>query len=305
MVWFVSSAAWAADSLRYIDHPLAGRIFDVNASAFISEETLMERLRMTRYALVGEKHDNSEHHSLENRILQTIGGGNTRVVFEMLDESQSAGINLLSSKDSSEGIRQKLQWNERSWPWEDYGPLVHAAVATGSQVVAGNIDRKRIRALYEGNHGELEANPSFASLDVLDPLERESIREQLFVSHCEMMPREALDPMITIQAARDASMAHAMLHDGPNKGRGQALLVAGGFHVRHDIGVPRHLRYHDPEAEVTVIQLVEVQPDISTPSGYAAVSPDRANYVWFTPAAPEEDYCAGFHAKKSPSTSEK
>ncbi|MYH92018.1 MAG: hypothetical protein F4128_14880, partial [Gammaproteobacteria bacterium] len=51
-----------AAPMRFADHPLSGRIFDVKRDAFVDEPELVERLRGIRLVLVGEKHDNDEHH---------------------------------------------------------------------------------------------------------------------------------------------------------------------------------------------------------------------------------------------------
>jgi uncharacterized iron-regulated protein len=43
-------------------HPLVGRIWDVKAGAFIGEDVLVARLVASRFVLLGERHDNPDHH---------------------------------------------------------------------------------------------------------------------------------------------------------------------------------------------------------------------------------------------------
>ncbi len=288
-----SGAVLAGDTaaMRFQDHPLSGRIFDVQRDAFVDESTLMERLRDLRLVLVGEKHDNHEHHLIERRILGRLVDNLARVVFEMLDEDQQPLIPTLARGDTLEVIREKLSWPDR-WPWPDYGPLIQTVVEQDGTVVAGNIDRERIGALYSGDAGWLDDDPRFASHDVLGHAGREAVRERLFVSHCEVMPRASLDPMITIQAARDASMAHALLGTGDSGPPARSILVAGGFHTRRDLGVPAHIAFRDSEAEAAIVLLREVEPGLTMPGDYEEVSTASADYLWFTPAAPEKDYCA-------------
>lgn len=280
-----------AAPMRFADHPLSGRIFDVKRDAFVDEPELVERLRGIRLVLVGEKHDNDEHHLIERRLLDRLVDNRTRVVFEMMDESQQPLIETLERGDAMEVIRDKLSWPDR-WPWSDYGPLIQTVLKRGGAIVAGNIDRERIGILYSEKPGWLDDDPRFASHGVLGHAGREAFRERLYVSHCEVMPRESLDPMITIQTARDASMAHAMLGNGDAGPPTRSILVAGGFHTRRDLGVPAHIGFLDSEAETAILLLREAEPGLSMPGDYDEVSTASADYLWFTPAAPEKDYCA-------------
>src|SRR4051794_21542665 len=45
--------------------PLAGRIWDAQARDFLDEGSVMLRAERARFVLLGEKHDNPEHHRLQ------------------------------------------------------------------------------------------------------------------------------------------------------------------------------------------------------------------------------------------------
>ena len=62
-----------------------------------------------------------------------------------------------------------------------------------------------------------------------------------------------------------------------------ALLIAGGFHVRRDLGVPLHLEDLGAGEGMQVLMLAEVGK---------TVSPQQADYAWYTPALPPQDHCA-------------
>src|SRR3989442_12060977 len=53
-------------------HPLVGRIWDVKASAFISEETLLSRLGGSRFVILGERHDKPHHHALQAKLVPAL-----------------------------------------------------------------------------------------------------------------------------------------------------------------------------------------------------------------------------------------
>ena len=86
--------------------------------------------------------------------------------------------------------------------------------------------------------------------------------------------------MLAVQQQRDRSMATVLL-DAPRP----ALLIAGAYHVRYDLGVPLHIR--DLQAPVAnqqrVLIFAEADEDVEAGS---------ADFVWYTPAVEAKDYCA-------------
>src|SRR3989442_9183693 len=53
-------------------HPLVGRIWDVKAGTFIPENTLVARLVASRFVLLGERHDNPDHHVLQAKLVRAM-----------------------------------------------------------------------------------------------------------------------------------------------------------------------------------------------------------------------------------------
>src|SRR5262245_26202422 len=68
------------------DHPLAGRVWDPPAARFVTPTTLVSRLTVARFVLLGEKHDNADHHRLQAWALQQLfaSGRRPAVALEML-----------------------------------------------------------------------------------------------------------------------------------------------------------------------------------------------------------------------------
>lgn len=62
-----------------------------------------------------------------------------------------------------------------------------------------------------------------------------------------------------------------------------ALLLAGGWHARKDVGVPLHVLDLGAARAPTVLMLAEQG---------AEVTAAMADFVWYTPATPAQDYCA-------------
>src|SRR5688572_24729238 len=79
-----SATSWKSPLGR--NHPLTGRIWDVSSDRFIDRETLVERSARADFVLLGERHDNPDHHVLQGELLRSLiaVGRRPAVGFEML-----------------------------------------------------------------------------------------------------------------------------------------------------------------------------------------------------------------------------
>lgn len=286
----VMARDWQSPLLR--DHPLTGVIIETRSGERLSESQLLARLTPMSYVLIGEKHDNADHHQIEAWLLAALLAGDDQadpptaqaVVFEMLDEAQQPALDRLAPTDSLESMQAALAWPAHGWDWAVYGPLIKQALILRATVLAGNVANPLLKAVYQRGADALQG-ARFDTLSSLTPAQQADIQQQIFESHCQLMPFERLAPMVTAQAARDASMAHA-LSAAPYR---QAILLAGGFHVDKRLGVPVHLRGRSPDASVSVVMLVEVSAGAEASGDYALDA--AADYIWFTPKATDVDYC--------------
>ena len=108
---------------------------------------------------------------------------------------------------------------------------------------------------------------------------REALLAQIRASHCGKLPEDQLPAMLAVQQRRDRRMADAL-----RKAPRPAMLLAGAYHVRRDLGVPLHLADLG-SGEAAVLILAEVGSEVGA---------QEADFVWYTPAMPEEDFCARF-----------
>ena len=118
------------------------------------------------------------------------------------------------------------------------------------------------------------------------------LRKEIDASHCGMLPASQFDAMVRVQQARDFSMAGSLLDPGQEHGDGIRVLIAGNYHIRKDLGVPRYLAHKGVDS--TSIAFLEVAPGMFDPQAYLAeaYSEQAFDFVWFTPASSQEDYCA-------------
>jgi uncharacterized iron-regulated protein len=245
----------------------------VAARRRVDERELATRVRSSDVVLVGETHDNPDHHRLEARIVDAFAAGHDApaVVFEMLDRDRQPAVeaSLSAHPGDVDALAHAVDWASSGWPsWAMYRPVFQAAVAARGTFMAAGIDRAS--AMRVAKDGVAVFDPSldgvFGLHDPLPPDVQATLRDEIREAHCGLMPEGMLDSMVTVQRARDALLA-ARLHEGSVNGHG-ALLIAGAGHVRRDWGVPAQLaRVY--QAKPLAIALLEVRAKVATPDGYA------------------------------------
>ena len=62
------------------DHPSVGTILRMSDGAELDEAALLAAARRHRFVLLGEKHDNPDHHRLQARLLRKLGAPDAPVV---------------------------------------------------------------------------------------------------------------------------------------------------------------------------------------------------------------------------------
>ncbi len=294
-------ARW--QSKRDIDHPLVGVIMDVAAQRRVSEAELTARVQAADIVLVGETHDNPDHHRLEAALVEAFSAARhaPAVVFEMLNREQQPAVDasLATHPGDADALAQAVAWDSSGWPaWSIYRPVFEASLASHGPILAAGLDRNAAMGIAHSGVAALE--PSLVqAFGLAAPLPVEvqaSMRHEMSEAHCGLLPESMLDSMVLVQRARDALLAER-LHEGAEGGRG-ALLIAGAGHVRRDQGVPAQLTRAYGAASLA-IGLLQVNAEDASPERYAAGFEARVlpfDFVWFTPRANDVDHCAELRA---------
>jgi len=284
------------------DHPLVGDIWDAEQGAVIDASALARRLATAKFVLLGEQHDNPDHHRLQARLITELvkAGRRPAVVLEMLEIEQQPEIDryVAQSDASAAGFGAALGWEKTSWPpFSEYQPIFEAAFATKLSIVAGNIAQEQARALVKQGLGALPAERAHQlRLDQpFPPALEAALIDELRASHCGQLPESLLGPMALAQHARDAQMAQALRSAGGVDG---AVLIAGAGHARLDRGAAYYLKLEEPDAQVVSVLFHEVHREDKDASG-TFTQQGPFDYVWFTPRASDDDPCAGFHERQS------
>ena len=284
-----------------MDHPLVGRIWDARAARWTNEAELREALSSVYFVMLGEKHDNPDHHRLQAEILGWLvaAGRHPVVAIEMAAEDQQALIDsaVTDSPRDPDPIGRALDWDAR-WPtWSAYRPIFATALTAQLRIVAANLPEDQVRTLARQGPGAIDA-AVVARLGLDRPIRpevRSDMIHELMEVHCGMLPEHVADRMVIAQVARDAQLTLRMIEAADADG---AVLITGAGHVRNDRAVPERLRELKPDRTRASVAFMEVAAGVTEPAAYAeryGATELPFDYLWFTPVITDDDPCADFH----------
>jgi uncharacterized iron-regulated protein len=242
------------------------------------------------FILLGELHDNPDHHRARAEQLRQLIAKEPRtvVVFEQFSRTQDAAVAQArrAHPGDVEAVIEAAQFDRKNWRWPLHQPLFDAVLATGAEAHGGNIDRDQVRRIVR--EGDAAWPVDLLALRDRAPwsaTQQATLAKDIQDGHCGAMPEAMLPGMVQAQRARDAAMAKAML-DARQAGARQVVLIAGNGHVRRDVAVPVYLQAAGvPAADIDAVAYLE--PDSSVPAG----GYDRVERA---PEAKREDPCAVF-----------
>ncbi len=307
-----------ADWRKTCTHTLCGFVLDTSKPLFEGLPTcrheswraLLTRMHETQstggVALLGEVHDNGEHHKLRAILLEAFEAA----VFEHIRADQQPALDQFAefsqtaaSLGTASDLLKFLEWRQSPWSkTADFRPLFSAVVSARLPVYPGDPPRDLMRrAAKEGIDVALAAEER-TRLSLAIPLgaaaDAASLAE-IEASHCGMIPTAAHPNMASAQRYRDAHMADVLLKAASQ--HGSSLLFAGNGHVRTDRGVPWYLRARAPSKAIVSVMLIEVLDGKTDASAYIPRDPDgkpAADFIVFTPPGPnrDKDPCEGMKA---------
>jgi uncharacterized iron-regulated protein len=299
-------------SPRHRDHPLVGKIWDGRAGAFVDEGALAAAVAAADFVLLGEVHDNADHHLLQARLVRAAIGAGRRpaLAFEMLSTEQQPAVDaaLARAPGDPDALAKAVGWAESGWPpFQLYRPIFAAGLEAGLPIVAANLPRAMVKALVSGGVEVLDppVRERLARGEPVPAEQLEEMRTEMRESHCNELPEALIDPLVLAQRARDATMAARIAE--ADAGRG-AMLVTGNGHIRTDRGVPAFLAEEAPGRTVLAVAFLEVLPEATEPAAYQALLGARTfpfDFAVFTAGEEREDMCAGLRHRARRQAEEK
>lgn len=253
--------------------PVVGQIVDLRSGQTLTAQELIEQLAPSSRLIVGEQHDNRDHHELQRWLLQALGDQRAQgsLLLEMLTPDQQARVDDVRQATSLPAdLPGALAW-QAGWDWDLYGPIVRFALTQPYPLLAANLQATEVRAIYADQPTLSGTRSNAASV-------RTRLLAQVSESHCGLLPESQMPAMLAVQQQRDRRMAERLL-----AAPAPSLLLAGAYHARKDVGVPLHVLDLGAAQAPTVLMLAQQGSEVT-----AAM----ADYVWYTPVTPAPDYCA-------------
>jgi uncharacterized iron-regulated protein len=261
----------------------------------MSRHNWQDRLRGDAIVLLGELHDNAQHHRQRLEILRRTfaAGWRPAIAMEQFDRERQADIDrarrerprdaqhVIDLATPSKGTRGG------NWSWDYYRPFVELALeyhvplvaANLSNSDAGKVSREGFAAVFDADVlRKLRLNETVPA-DLQAAQERE-----IEAGHCNALPQTALPAMARAQFARDAMMASILEAHAANG----VVLIAGNGHVRRDIGVPRWM---SPALRARALAVGYFETD-------GSAAPDQAfDEIVRTASAQRTDPCIEFNRR--------
>lgn len=271
-LWLLAVVWLAGCQHGVVPPPINGEIRDLRSGEVLTAQQLLVRLAAPERLIIGEQHDNADHHVAQLWLLRALGEQRPQgsLLLEMLTPDQQPKVDAVRQAASPpSGLPETLAWQD-GWDWNLYGPIIRFALPQTYPLLAANLENSEIRAFYR-NPPVLKGAQSNA------PSVKETLLEQIAESHCGLLPESQMPAMLAVQQQRDRRMAERLLA-APTP----SILLAGAWHARKDVGVPQHAVDLGAIESPTVLMLAEQGGEVT-----AAM----ADYVWYTPATPKQDYC--------------
>ena len=253
--------------------PVSGEIRDLHSGQVLTAQELLTRLAGAPHVIIGEQHDNADHHAAQLWLLRSLGEQRPQgsLLLEMLTPDQQPNVDQVRHAAARPtDLAAALDWQD-GWDWKLYGPIVRFALTQSYPLLAANLDDSEIRAVYRQPPALTGVRSNAATV-------KATLLEQISDSHCGLLLKSQMPAMLSVQQQRDRRMAERLL-----AAPAPAMLLVGAWHARKDAGVSLHVLDLGAAQAPTVLMLAEQG---------AEVSAAMADYVWYTPATPAQDYCA-------------
>jgi len=296
-----------AEAMLFTDHPLAGKIWDMNGRNFIDEATLLAGIDKVDVLLLGETHDNSLHHELQLKLLKAriASGARPALMMEQLDIDSQLSINHALTGSNRNKVLDNLTKLIEFKDWKMYRPFLAIAYDYKLPVIAANISSERLQPVIWDGFAAYDAD-ELKRLDV-EQVWNEKRQQYLDMhmggAHCDQLKDELRAGLARSQRLRDAMMVDSAV---ASIGRGVVGII-GSSHARRDVGLPIYFAARAPKAHIFSIAFVEVAPGRTNPTAYEAESATGDapfDAIWFTPSIARTDPCAIIkHKKAQPSVS--
>lgn len=162
-------------------------IRDLKSGQVLTARQLAERLATASHVLVGEQHNNPDHHALQLWLLQALADRRPQgsLLLEILTASQQAHVDAaragIATSSYPADLCAALNWQPR-WDWDVYGPVLRFALAQPYPLLAAGPDPDDNAAIPERLARSLSQAPPPAMLFAETDYARKDIGAPLYMT---------------------------------------------------------------------------------------------------------------------------
>ena len=286
----------ASDTQLESHNDLIGKIWDVKNEKFIDHQQLFKNISTSHYILLGETHDNLQHHNDHALLIQQIAAiqPHTAIAMEMVNSDQVNAIDK-AKITSTNDLLNILENSNNNWDYRKYYASVFDSIFNAKlTIIAADLDKPELMNILRG--GFAYAPKQIQQLIQNNPLTdqaQESLKLEIEATHCGMATDNMTKAMMLGQQVRDANIA-INLFKTSHEGAPEVVLISGSGHIRRDRGVPMYLHSLDPANNIVSVAWLEVNNEYPNPGDYAAQwsqSQLPFDFVVFTQQTERTDPC--------------
>lgn len=202
-----------------------------------------------QFVLVGESHDNAEHHQVQADVIEALvnAGRDVSVGFEMFtrdNQMNLAGWTLgrWSQDEFIERSSWKTQWG---FPYEIYSPIFEVVREHGLPMAALNLPRDWVRQVGRNGPDVLTPEQKKWAPDIeIGNKRHRAVFEAMIGGGAHGMPGTAMDNMYAAQVAWDESMAQSAVDfmSGRTHSKKVMVILAGSGHTMYGQAINYRLK---------------------------------------------------------------
>ncbi|MDM8537645.1 ChaN family lipoprotein [Desulfobacterales bacterium HSG17] len=299
--------------------PLIDRIINAKTGQTVDFNTLIKNITSYDVIYLSEKHDNPEHHNIQQKIIHELIKNNIEATIGFEFFSMDNTPDLLNFMDAGKvehskkiekiieaDLRRKLGWDSQSdQMWKYYFDLLKIAQKEKLEVagidLANNLVKRITRKGITGI-SPIEKEMIFTT-NMSDKIYKDYMYSIFKAVHCGMGNDKMQSKLYDAWTARNDKMALSITQLVKHS-NGPVVIIMGGGHTEYGLGVINRVQAIDK----TISQINIASQEISTNpadlseyleplelEGFGPVPP--ADFIWFTQRVSYKDPCIEF--KKS------
>lgn len=306
--------------------PLIGRTINTTTGQTVDFNMLIKNINAYDVIYLSEKHDNPEHHNIQQKIIHQLIKNNMQITIGFEFFSMDNTPDLLNFIDAGKvehskkiekiieaDLRRKLNWDRQSdQMWKYYFDFLKIAQKEKFQVagidLANNLIKRITRKGINGissieKEMIFSTRPSDFSTKQADKIYKDYMSSIFKAVHCGMGNEKMQSKLYDAWTARNDKIALSITQLVKHS-NGPVIIIIGGGHTEYGLGVINRVQAIDKTISQVNIALQEISTNPTDLSeyleplelqGFEPVPP--ADFIWFTQRVSYKDPCKEF--KKS------